>query len=306
MRQIFTPRDMLFPDGNLNPEYFKPKQKSVIIRKWTNLERLKLIKGIEKYGIGSWTQIRQEFLPAWEIGEIRIKTSRLIGRQSLAEYIEAVWKGDETMIEMEYLRNRKIGLSLNAWKGGVLVNDENGHVKQKLESEAYEPAYLEYVARRASAPQVEPGAEAGLMEVVGQRVAVWFSDVKQYFCGLITAKGEGAEKYWILWDSDAGQPGAQPDEVTLSAKDRTTSAANAERWCWETELQILTRRPRKAQFGTVAGDLNQLPLPLNSPLALAPAKPTPKAKRSKSRKSRSKLSLSRIGPDEYDDDEDYQ
>jgi hypothetical protein len=36
-----------------------------MVRKWTPTERSKLIKGINKHGIGNWTAIRDEFLPAW-------------------------------------------------------------------------------------------------------------------------------------------------------------------------------------------------------------------------------------------------
>lgn len=223
-----------------------------------------------------------------EIGEIRIKTSRLIGRQSLSEYIEAQWKGDETMVELEYARNKRIGLSLNYWKGGVLVNDENGVVKQKLETEPYDPVYLAYVARRASSPAVIERADTPLA-LVNQRVSVWFADVQRYFSGIITAKGALEEQYYIMWDSEANNPEAVPDEVKLPLKDKTLSTTNDERWCLETELAIHTRRPRKAQFGSTANDL-QIPLPLNSPLALLPTQPSPKKKRAKTKKSRAKFS----------------
>lgn len=202
-----------------------------------------------------------------------------MGRQSLAEYIEAQWKGDEAMVEMEYSRNKKIGLSLNHWKGGVLVNDENGIVKQKLESEPLEPEYATYLVRRAATPVPQ---EPVLIDPVGQRVSVWFADVKQYFSGLVTARSSAAEKYLILWDSDAGNPEAQPDEVHLVHADKTTSVSNNERWCFEVELQTLTRRPMKAHFGPATGI--QGPLPLNSPISLDPVRPSPKQQRKRGRK----------------------
>lgn len=34
-------------------------------RKWGEKEKKALLKGIEKYGIGNWNQIREEFLPDW-------------------------------------------------------------------------------------------------------------------------------------------------------------------------------------------------------------------------------------------------
>jgi hypothetical protein len=45
--------------------YFKPKTDKIRIRRWTERERAALIKGIEKYGIGKWEDIRNEFLPEW-------------------------------------------------------------------------------------------------------------------------------------------------------------------------------------------------------------------------------------------------
>lgn len=46
--------------------YFKPKQQTVVKeRKWTEKERRNLIKGIEKFGIGNWKQMREDLLPEW-------------------------------------------------------------------------------------------------------------------------------------------------------------------------------------------------------------------------------------------------
>lgn len=289
---------------------------------------MKLIKGIEKYGIGKWPEIRTEFLPMWvctsyscaswylsetliltykhfaldgplenlkEIGEIRIKTQRLMGRQSLVEYIEAIWKGDETIIEYEYARNKKIGLSLNMWKGGILVNDEKGVVKQQLETEPLEPAYSNYLAHYNLKKANEP-SDAAPKEVdpVGQRVSVWFTDAHQYFTGLVTSRGDEEGKYMIVWDSDAGSPESEPTEVLLPKESKTLDEKNQERWCFEIELVAHTRRPMKAHFGT-AIDLHGN-VPLNSPLALEPPKPVPPKKKKRGRPRKKPVD---------DDDEDY-
>ena len=219
-----------------------------------------------------------------------------MGRQSLAEYIESQWKGDENMVDMEYARNKKIGLSLNHWKGGVLVNDENRVVKQKLETEPLDPEYIAYLARRVITPVL---AEPVFADPVGQRVCVWFADVKQYFSGLVTSRAStGPHKCLILWDSDANNSGAHPDEVDLLPTDKTTNASNNERWCFETELQALTRRPMKAHFGPSI-EL-QGPLPLNSPISLDPTRPSPKQqKRKRGRKPKFSRQF------DSDSDEDY-
>jgi len=132
MRRKFTPSEMLNEDGSLNHEYFKPKQNFVKLRKWTDRERKLLMRGIEKYGIGNWQPMRTEFLSEWEANELRIKTSMLLGRQSLALYKD--WKGDEDAIDKEYQFNFHLGKELNCWKGGVLVADEDGKVLQRIQS----------------------------------------------------------------------------------------------------------------------------------------------------------------------------
>lgn len=70
----------------------------------------------------------------------------MMGRQSLAEY--ANWKGDEKMIEFEYQRNKYIGTKLNHWKGGVLVNDEEGQVKKMLSTLPLSKEYMDYLNER--------------------------------------------------------------------------------------------------------------------------------------------------------------
>jgi len=134
--------------------YFKPKTGKITVRKWTDKEKDLLIQGIEKHGIGSWAKIQEEFLTLWvgqgsstwiifninnyllqELSELRVKTARLMGRQSLVQYIEDGWKGNADDVAREYENNKRIGLELNCWKGGVLVNDAAGEVLKILAAE---------------------------------------------------------------------------------------------------------------------------------------------------------------------------
>lgn len=50
------------------------------------------VQGIEKHGVGRWREIGEELLPQWDDTALRVKTTRLLGSQSLARYIG--WKGD--------------------------------------------------------------------------------------------------------------------------------------------------------------------------------------------------------------------
>lgn len=217
-----------------------------------------------------------------------------MGRQSLAEYIEVQWKGDETMVEMEYARNKRIGLSLNHWKGGTLINDDAGVVKQRLESEPLDPEYAAYIAQRAITPVPK---EPAPIDPVGQRVSVWFADVKQYFSGLVVRRCEQQDRYMLRWDSNVHDPKAQDDEVQLLQTDKTLSTTNNERWCFEGELHAHTRRPMKAHFGN-AVDL-QGQLPLSSPLSLTPNPPPPKKARKRARKVTTKDKFYDSDSEEY-------
>ncbi len=50
-----------------------------------------MLQGLEKYGVGKWREISEEFLPKWDDQSLRIKSARLLGSQSLARYVG--WKG---------------------------------------------------------------------------------------------------------------------------------------------------------------------------------------------------------------------
>eukprot|EP00002_Diphylleia_rotans_P037652 TRINITY_DN8437_c0_g1_i2.p1 TRINITY_DN8437_c0_g1~~TRINITY_DN8437_c0_g1_i2.p1 ORF type:complete len:351 (+),score=82.58 TRINITY_DN8437_c0_g1_i2:55-1107(+) len=135
MRLLFSPKEMVDSIGRINQEYFRP----VIVssngpskaRRFGPEEKSGLIAGLEKYGVGNWKDIQQEFLKDWSEFEIRLRTARALGTQSIASYIG--WKGSAEAIEAEYLKNRDIGLRLGRWKGGVLVRDEFGVVDQIMD-----------------------------------------------------------------------------------------------------------------------------------------------------------------------------
>jgi len=47
--------------------YFRPPKgaRVDVARKWTDKERELLVKGIQKYGIGHFRDIAEDFLPSW-------------------------------------------------------------------------------------------------------------------------------------------------------------------------------------------------------------------------------------------------
>lgn len=53
-------------------------------KKWGDAERELLYKGLEEHGVGKWREISAAYLPAWDEQTLRIKSSRLLGSQSLA------------------------------------------------------------------------------------------------------------------------------------------------------------------------------------------------------------------------------
>ncbi|KAK3816570.1 MAG: hypothetical protein J3Q66DRAFT_199828 [Benniella sp.] len=128
-------RNMIHPDGSLNQDYFRPPKGARVdaARKWTDKERELLVKGIQKYGIGHFRDIADDFLPSWSGNDLRVKTMRMMGRQNLQLYKD--WKGNEKDIAREYELNKAIGLKYGAWKGGTLVADDEGLVAKAIEEQ---------------------------------------------------------------------------------------------------------------------------------------------------------------------------
>ncbi|KAG0256008.1 hypothetical protein BG011_004817 [Mortierella polycephala] len=128
-------KNMIHSDGTLNQDYFRPPKgaKAEVARKWTDKERELLIKGIEKYGIGHFREISEEFLPSWSGNDLRVKSLRLMGRQNLQLYKD--WKGNEEDMAREFELNKAIGLKYGAWKAGTLVADDDGLVAKAIEEQ---------------------------------------------------------------------------------------------------------------------------------------------------------------------------
>jgi hypothetical protein len=121
--------------------YFKPKKEAPPPKQWSEVEKQSLIRGIEKYGVGHWQPMREELLQDWVSVKfqfikkaatvLRLKTSQLLGRQSLELY--KGWKGNEKDIKRERDKNREIGAKFpGCWKNNMLVNDEEGKVVQAI------------------------------------------------------------------------------------------------------------------------------------------------------------------------------
>ncbi|KAM3584299.1 hypothetical protein VKS41_003123 [Umbelopsis sp. WA50703] len=125
-------KTMIHEDGTLNQDYFRPPKgaKPEEARKWTDDDKQLLIQGIEKYGIGHFTEISRELLPKWSGNDLRVKTIRIIGRQNLQLYKD--WKGNADAIAKEYEFNKTVGLKFGTWKQGCLVYDDDGLVEQEL------------------------------------------------------------------------------------------------------------------------------------------------------------------------------
>ncbi|EFJ46448.1 hypothetical protein VOLCADRAFT_105588 [Volvox carteri f. nagariensis] len=137
MRRRYSPPGMVNSDGSINQEFFKPKRIVVLQPrcKWGKPQRDALYKGLEVHGVGKWREIANDFLKGgkWDDQQIRMHAARLLGSQSLARYVG--WKGNREMVEQEYARNKAIGESTGCWKGGMLVEDNNGTLRKYLSEE---------------------------------------------------------------------------------------------------------------------------------------------------------------------------
>jgi hypothetical protein len=132
-------------------------------------------------------------------------------------------------------------MKLSHWKGGVLINDDQGVVKKTLAEYPYPVGYVNQVAAAVAtgAPEAVQMSQEELKQtardLIGKRVMVWFDNSKQYFGGLVTAFDELKKSYAVQWDPDESGI-SQLTEVELSEKDRTTDPRNDERWCLERDL----------------------------------------------------------------------
>lgn len=135
MRQRFSPQGVSLEDGSINQDFFKPKRIIIQLteaKRWGESEKLALLQGIEKHGVGKWREIIQDYadLSRYDDQFIRLKTARLLGTQSLARHMG--WKGDALAVQKEYEFHKKLGEELGCWKGGVLVENDQGSVAQAL------------------------------------------------------------------------------------------------------------------------------------------------------------------------------
>lgn len=99
-------------------------------RSWSPTETELLCTGIEKHGIGSWKDIRREYLNKWDEQSIRIKATKLLGCQNLKRY--EGWKGTKEDMRFEKEKNRALGESNGCWKCGCLVEDLHENVSKTL------------------------------------------------------------------------------------------------------------------------------------------------------------------------------
>eukprot|EP00803_Ostreobium_quekettii_P011397 evm.model.scf_473.1 EVM.evm.TU.scf_473.1 scf_473:766-1555(+) len=133
MRLKFSPPAILKPDGTIDQGFFKPEKVIVLEeRLWGDSEQDKLFEGIRRFGVGQWQEISSTFLPEWGEQTIRLWTMRTLGSQSLARYM--AWKGSREDVEDERHKNRDLGKRLGCWKGGLLVEDDDGTVARELEA----------------------------------------------------------------------------------------------------------------------------------------------------------------------------
>lgn len=84
--------------------------------------------------MGKWRDIIQDHpeLSRYDDQFVRLKTARLLGTQSLARHMG--WKGDAAAVQAEYEKHKKLGEELGCWKGGVLVENDEGSVAAALAS----------------------------------------------------------------------------------------------------------------------------------------------------------------------------
>ena len=84
LRTVMCPSAMVDKVGRFDKQYFKPKSAENLT--WGSTEAKLLRCGIERFGVGHWSDIRRNLLPAWEELELKLKACRLLGIQDIAKY----------------------------------------------------------------------------------------------------------------------------------------------------------------------------------------------------------------------------
>ena len=120
IRTVMCPKGMVDGLGRFDKLYVKPKSAENL--SWGAAEAKLLKCGIERFGVGHWSDIRRNLLPAWDELELKLKACRLLGAQNLKKYNG--WKGGEELIKTELEKNRKIGLSTERWVHGLLIDED--------------------------------------------------------------------------------------------------------------------------------------------------------------------------------------
>lgn len=63
LRQKFSHKTTVYPNGTIKQEYFYPKKAA---QDWTDLECIQLFKGVYKHGVAeheTWQKIAHDFVP---------------------------------------------------------------------------------------------------------------------------------------------------------------------------------------------------------------------------------------------------
>lgn len=122
MRKRFCPPEMIDAStGDLNEVYFQPpKPKRVLKEEEEDL----VADGIEKFGVGKWSEMAKEFFPNADadVNEIKIVAMKLLGKQDLREYEARKLSRQE--IEAELEKNLIDGKSKNLLVWGKVLADE--------------------------------------------------------------------------------------------------------------------------------------------------------------------------------------
>ncbi len=58
MRKAFSNPNSIHPSGELNHKYFQTK----IGQFWTDKDNTQLMKGLQEFGVGAWSEIKEKYL----------------------------------------------------------------------------------------------------------------------------------------------------------------------------------------------------------------------------------------------------
>lgn len=116
LRKCFSKKECIKSNGELNHKYFQTK----INQYWSEDDNEKLMKGIEEFGVGAWTEIKNKYLKNWTETDLKLRSGYIFKLVNFEKY-NSYQLTKEEILKLA-IQNEKEGKEKNKFKYGVYFN----------------------------------------------------------------------------------------------------------------------------------------------------------------------------------------